>query len=309
MWWRYNLGEDTRVTTGEERNEALRRLREALGARREVPLDEARPLPIRRLDTPAARDPSYVAQPFFAGPVRAERPWIQPLVAAGLSLTLAGSLLALPLIGGGLSRTSGPGLALPADVPGDMVEVDVPLQPTDEGTVSEPPTPPGAGTTAPEGEPAAPTSAPPSDTDGAPGDDIVPPTIPPFPPVPEVPPGDRASAPPPPQQQPPTGPPGPPIAGPIPDTPGDDAADEETPDEEAPHEGEQPPADGDEGEQPTDGGDEDEDGDQGEQPPGLDEGEGEDGDEGDGEEGDEGLPPCKEEDEDEDEDTGGPEAA
>jgi hypothetical protein len=294
------------VTTGEERDEALRRLREALGAQPEVPLDEARPLPMRRLDTPAARDPSYVAQPFFAGPVRAERPWIQPLVAAGLSLTLAGSLLALPLIGGGLSRTSEPGLALPADVPGDLVEVDVPLQPTDEGTVIEPPsTPPGAGATAPEGEPAAPTSAPPSDTDGAPGDDIVPPTIPPFPPVPEVPPGDRASAPPPPQQQPPDGPPGPPIAGPIPDTPGDDAADEEPPNEEAPHEGEQSPDDGNESED----GDEDEqppdDGNEGEQPPSLDEGEGEDGDEGEGEEGDDGLPPCKEEDED----TGDPEAS
>lgn len=277
------------MTTGEERDEALRRLREALGARREVPLDEARPLPMRRLDTPAARDPSYVAQPFFAGPVRAERPWIQPLVAAGLSLTLAGSLLALPLIGGGLSRSPESGLALPADVPGDMVEVDVPPQPSDEGTVIEPPpTPPGAGAT--EEAPATPAPVPPTDTDGASADDILLPTIPPFPPVPDVPPGDRASGSPPPQQQPPAGPPGPPIAGPIPGSPGDDAADEEPPNEEPPHEGEQPP----------DGGN------QGEQPPSLDEDESEgyDGDEG-SEDGDDGLPPGKEDDED----TGDPEAS
>jgi hypothetical protein len=299
----YDALEDTRVRKREEGDDAQRRLSEAVGARREVPLNEARPVQMRRLD-PAARPPSYVAEPFFAGPVRAaERPWIQPLVAAGLALTLAASLVALPLVGGGPSPASEPGLVLPADVPGSTVEVALPPppQPPGQGTVSEPPSQsPSPGGTATEEEPAAPPAvAPPDDTGGGAGD-IVPPTVPPFPPIPPS--GDRPPPPPPPQPQPPTGPPGPPIVGPIDDAPVDDR-----PDLDAPDDGDEGEDEGDEGE---DKGDEGEDkGDEGEEDAYEDEDDGDqiedDGDEGEdeGDEGedDDGLPPGKGEDEEIDE--------
>jgi hypothetical protein len=249
----------------EERLEALRRLGETLGPEHRPPLSEAQPLRLRRLGpAPHQRHPFDRAETFFAGPARtAERRWIQPLVAAGLSLTLAGSLVALPLIGGDPSSdgTSRTGAALPAEIPGNGIEVTLPGSPEpNEGgsTVTGPP--PAA--TAPEAPPSGPAPVAPAGEPGeTTGDDVTPPPVPPFPPVPPLPERDRPSPPPPPppQPEPPGGPPGPSLIGPLDlfgedpteDEPGEDPTEDEPGEDPTEDEPGEDPAEDEPGEDPA----------------------------------------------------------
>ena len=189
-------------------------------------------------------------------------------MAAGLSLTLAGSLVALPLVSrdGPTDRADeAGGPLLPTDI--DAPTIDVPAPPSTQ-PIDEPPN-------APPGEAEVPATAGPPSTGAVPpaegsegdddGDAIVPPPVPPLPPVPPIPPvsGEIPTPPPPPPS--PAGPPGPPLIAPLDDLFGED------PDDEAPDPTEPPEEPG----------------------PGDDQGDDQGDDEGD----DEGLPPGKEDEE------------
>ena len=115
----------------EEVRDALRSLSERLSAGAEFTHGEAQPLRLRRLD-PRVKPSAGLADSFFMGPVRPPQGrWVQVLVAAGLSLTLAGSLVALPLVGrnGPTDRADeAAGPPLPTDI--DAPTINVPAPPS-----------------------------------------------------------------------------------------------------------------------------------------------------------------------------------